>query len=121
MTDVYQIWSDDIQLSSTGDLMPVSGLEESKQRILRRLLTNPGEYIWHPDYGAGVRQMIGQNINLPEIDAVIRGQMKLEESVAHDPEPAITVTPTDNGVSVYIQYVTADTNQQSVLSFSVTR
>ena len=121
MSDCHQYWGTDINLSSTGDILPVSGSEEGKQRVLRRLLTNQGEYVWHPDYGAGVRQMIGQNLNISEIDAVIRGQMKLEESVSHNPEPSITVTPIDGGVSVYIQYVETTTNQQAVLSFNVMR
>jgi hypothetical protein len=121
MSDVHQYWSNDFVLSSSGDLLAASGLEESKQRILRRLMTNRGEYVWHTEYGAGVPQMIGQNLNIEEIQAVIGGQMKLEESVSHDPEPVITVTPIDNGVYCHILYTDANTNQQTILRFEVNR
>ena len=33
-------------ISSSGDISVVSGPLLGQQRVLRRLLTNPGDYIW---------------------------------------------------------------------------
>lgn len=121
MTDIYHYLGNDLGISSTGDLLAVSGEEEGKQRVLRRLLTNPGDYIWHPDYGAGLPQMIGELVDIDAITAIIDGQMRLEDRVSHDPEPVIEVSPTATGVFCYIQYNDAISTQAVSLSFNVSR
>ena len=52
-------WSGDLSLGPTGDLETNSLQEEVKQRVIRRLFTNPGDYIWHPGYGAGIGRAVG--------------------------------------------------------------
>ena len=96
--------------SETGDLAAVGRPELGTERVLRRLLTNPGAYLWHPGYGAGLARYVGQPIDPAGIEALIRSQMMLELSVARDPEPLITVRP-DVGGSLFVQvrYADADT------------
>ena len=56
-------------------------------------MTNPGDYIWNPDYGAGLAQFVGRPVGMASVEAVIRTQMALEAAVAAIPEP-VTVSYT---------------------------
>jgi hypothetical protein len=132
MNDLSQWYGDDLAASPTGDLAPIAGTVRGQQRVLRRLLTNPaqrdangtvvapGDYLWHPDYGAGLPQWIGRTLDIPKITALIKGQMRLEDCVAQTPEPVITVAPIDAGMTVDIQYVDNDAQTTQFLSFNVT-
>lgn len=122
MFDLSHQWSSDISVSSTGDLTLVTGSSLGQQRVLRRLMTNPGDYIWQLDYGAGLAQFIGQPGNASQIEAVIRSQIFKEAAVARSPEPTVSVQYPSGGTgSVYVQilYVDAMSGQTQVLSFSV--
>jgi hypothetical protein len=132
MNDLYQYFGNDIGASATGDLQPVAGIERGQQRILRRLLTNPREvmpdgtilppdYMFHPEYGAGLPRMVGDTLDLAKIRARIRGQVLLEDSVARTPEPEVIVKPIQGGVSCTIRYVDAVAKAPAVLSFNVNR
>ncbi len=125
MPDLSQQWGSDLTTGPTGDLALISGTTLAQQRILRRLLTNAGEYIWQPDYGAGLGQFIGQPGNAMRIRAAIRGQMFKETSVARSPEPVIDVNldaATSSGaVFVHIRYVDAPSGQTQYLSFPLER
>lgn len=131
--DIDHYWNGDCSAAANGDLLTASDSERSKQRILRRLLTNPaqkdaagnvvvpGDYIFHPDYGAGLPRMVGSLATPAEIRARIRGQMLLETSVARSPPPDITVTTMNGGVSVQINYTDAPTGTPLVLAFNVSK
>jgi phage baseplate assembly protein W len=110
-------------IGSTGDIGTVTGQLLGQQRVLRRLLTNPGDYIWQLDYGAGLARFIGQPINPLQIRAVIRSQIFKEAAVARQPEPLIDVQVSPEGapgmVYVHIRYVDAESSQTQVISFSV--
>lgn len=120
MADAGHYFSSDLHLGATGDLLVADGVLESRQRILRRLLTNPRDYIWQPEYGAGLPGKIGLPLDRAELDTLIRSQMYLEESVVQNPAPQITTTPIPNGIDVQVQYVEADSSQSATLSFDVT-
>jgi phage baseplate assembly protein W len=121
MPDVSQLWGSDLSLSPTGDLALASGSMLGQQRVLRRLLTNPGEYIWQPGYGGGLAQFIGEPANALQIRAVIRSQIFKEAAVAQTPEPVIDVVSSsgDGSVYVHIRYVDSGSGQTQTLSFSV--
>ena len=116
--DAYHYFSGDLSLSATGDLLLATGDEASKQRILRRLLTVAQDYLWQPDYGAGVPQRIGDTLNAPELSALITGQMRLEEGVDQSTPPLINLQPISGGVAASIQYVSQNGDPQ-YLSFNV--
>lgn len=118
--DLYHLWGGDLATGVTGDLLPVADGSRTTQRILRRLLTNPGEYIWHPTYGAGLPARVGDTFDAGAIAALIRGQILLEPTVAPTPEPDVSVTAIQNGMSVSIRYTDALTNAPALLSFDVT-
>jgi phage baseplate assembly protein W len=119
MTDLAHVFGFDLQIGPTGDLAVVSGPVLGQQRVLRRLLTNPGDYIWQLDYGAGLGQFVGQPAQALQIRAVIRSQIFKEVVVARTPEPVIGVQVNDDSeVFVQIRYEDANTGQTQVLSFS---
>ncbi len=124
MADAFHQWGSDLALGPTGDVASVSGQLLGQQRVLRRLLTSPGDYIWQLDYGAGLARFIGQPVNPLQISAVVRSQIFKEAAVARQPEPLIDVQVSPGGaagtVYVYIRYVDAESSQTQVLSFSVT-
>lgn len=123
MADAFHQWGSDLAIGATGDIGMTSGPLLGQQRVLRRLLTNPGEYIWQLDYGAGLARFIGQPVNPSQIRAVIRSQIFKEAAVARQPEPVIDVQLAPGGASgtvyVHIRYVDADSSQTQVLSFTV--
>lgn len=130
--DLYQNFSNDILGSPSGDLQRVEGITKGQQRVLRRLLTNPQEtrpdgtvlppdYIWHPTYGAGLGRFVGEPQRIPELQALIKSQMLLEDCVARIPAPVVTVQAIADGLLVDIKYTDADSKQPTSLNFSVTQ
>lgn len=97
MADLYHEMGGDLALSPTGDLALVSGAVATRQRVLRRLLTNPLGYVWHPEYGAGLARFVGLPIAAVAIQAVIEQQLQLEQGVAPDPPPSTDVTGAADG------------------------
>jgi hypothetical protein len=119
MPELAHAWGADLQVGPTGDLALVSGTQRGQQRVLRRLLTNPGDYIWQLPYGAGLARFVGQPGGVAAIRAAIRGQIFKEPAVARTPEPAISVSFEPGSVFVQIQYADAATGETQILSFSV--
>lgn len=120
LNDVAHIWGNDLQLSPTGDLLLSSGADRSKQRVLRRLLTNSGDYLDHTRYGGGIPASVGALLNVPTQRAKITAQMKLERSVAQTPTPPkVTLNAIPSGVSAFISYTALPDSQPVVLSFDV--
>jgi len=123
MADIFHQWGEDLVLGPTGDLAIVSGAIWGQQRVLRRLMTNPQDYLWHTDYGAGLAQFIGQPAKSLQIRAAARSQIFKESAVARSPEPTINVLVSPSGpagaVYVQLQYVNSEVNQTQVLTFNV--
>jgi hypothetical protein len=119
LQDVGHYWGSDTQLTPTGDLARADNLARSQQRVLRRLMTNPGDYYWHPTYGAGLPAKIGQILDLAEIRAVIRTQMQLEASVSKADPIRVDVAQISDGVSVALAYTALPDRQPVTLSFDV--
>jgi hypothetical protein len=120
MPDAFHYFSGDLQFGSNGDLQTVASVEESQQRILRRLLTNPADYIWNPTYGAGLPATIGKVTDQVAIESLIRTQMYLEASVVQNPQPQVDFNSFFGGIAASIRYIESDSNQPTTLSFSAT-
>jgi phage baseplate assembly protein W len=119
--DLSHLIGTDIAITSsvnaTADLLNIVNPIEGQQRVLRRLLTNPGDYVWQPIYGAGLARFVGQPINNLTLSGTIRQQMKLERAVKQVPPPNVTLASQPTGVVVAgVQYIDADTNLTSALS-----
>lgn len=120
MLDLAHLFGGDLQAGSTGDVALAGSTTLTQQRILRRLLTNPGDYIWHPEYGAGLPRFVGTVAAGSSIEALIRSQILLEPLVAQVPEPSIEVQVDEAGtVYVHMRYADATTGMSQVLSFTL--
>jgi hypothetical protein len=120
MADLELQFSGDLSLAPTGDLAVVDGSALTEQRILRRLLTNAGDYIWQLTYGAGLGQFVGHPGAAAAIAGVARQQMLLEAAVAGTPAPSIAATVASDGtVTLTVRYADAATGETNLLSFPV--
>lgn len=120
MADLAHQFGSDLQLGPVGDLALSDGAALGQERVLRRLLTSPGAYIWHIAYGAGLPLFVGEPANKPRIAAVTRTQMFLESRVARTPPPAIDVNVLATGtVTLSIRYADVPSLQPVVLSFNL--
>ncbi len=119
MPDLFHFWGSDLSLSSTGDLAIADIPVVTQQRVLRRLLTNPGDDIWSPDYGAGLASFVGLPGTVRAIQAVIHGQIFKEAAIAHTPEPTVDLQADPTG-SLYVQirYADAQTGTTQTLTFT---
>ncbi|MGE4482005.1 hypothetical protein [Acidocella sp.] len=120
MADLSLLFGDDLSIGPTGDLAVAEAQDLTQQRVLRRLLTNPSDYVWHLSYGAGLGQFVGRP-GVPDlVSGVIRTQMQLETQVVQSPAPSVVCNVSDDGtVMVSISYVDAVTGQTALLSFSI--
>ena len=120
MADLAHWYGNDLSASAAGDLLTVDEPIRSEQRLVRRLLTPPGSYIWHPTYGAGLGQYIGQPGSAKTMEAVIRAQLKLEAAVAASPTPQVSVVVNPSGVTVAtIVYWNSNSGSMRTVSFPV--
>ena len=122
ISDLSHFFGGDLSPGITGDLAPASGTIRGQQRVLRRLLTNPGDYVFQPTYGAGLPQWIGRTLDVGKVSALIRSHILLEDTVARTPPPVITVTALaadQTALAVRIAYNDAATSTPVVLSFNV--
>ena len=120
MADISHTMGADLSLSATGDLLVVNGDTLTQQRVLRRLFTNAGDYIWHLAYGAGLGQMVGRPANAAAIENIIRSQIFAESAVAQVPAPIVTTSAASDGVvTTTIQYADAVTGAGATLTFQV--
>jgi hypothetical protein len=120
MYDIFHEWGGDLVVGSGGDLVLATGSAVVSQRVCRRLLTNPGDYIWNLDYGGGLAQFVGLSAKSEDIEAVIMNQLLLETAFPTTPAPQVTTTVLDvaNG-SVVANITYADPTSQQSVTFNV--
>ena len=110
MIAIISNWGADLSIGPNGDLLVASAEADVQARIVRRLLTNPGDYIWHTDYGAGLGTYVGETYSSRFIEGRINNQLQLESLVETSPAPAIHInqSPSDSSTtSITIQYQVA--------------
>ncbi len=121
MTDIAQTWGGDLSLGPTGDLAAADTPDLTVQRVLRRLLTNPGDYIWNLAYGGGLPAFVGQPARAASIAGVVRAQLLQEAAVAPVPTPTVSVAAGPDGtVFAHVRFADAATGTQHVLSVPIT-
>lgn len=120
MPDLAHAFGADLVIGPTGDLALSAGPALTRERVLRRLLTNPGDYLWQLDYGAGLGRFVGQPGSAGAIAAVVRGQIFREAAVARSPEPAVSARDDPaGGLAVTIRYADAGDQNPRALAFTV--
>jgi phage baseplate assembly protein W len=85
-------------VDASGDWTAVTGLEALRQSLLRRIITNPGEWRTKPDYGAGARLYVKAK-NTAGMREELAGRIKSQ--LLADPRvesiDLVVVTPLDDG------------------------
>lgn len=120
LCDLALTFGGDLSTDATGDLAVSSGSQLGQERVLRRLLTNPGNYLWWLAYGAGLARFIGRPAAPLRIAAVTKAQMALEAAVARNPPPkVVTQVGKDGTVTESISYVDAVSGTQQILTLPV--
>ena len=116
MPDLTLTFGNDLNFNPDGDLMLATGTVLTEQRVLRRLLTNKGDYIWQPGYGAGLAQFIGKPAATGAVSGLVNAQLVQESRVAMAPAPQ-TVIATDRGgnVMMSLQYTDATVGQVNAI------
>lgn len=117
----FHLWGEDLELGPTNDVRVVKGTEQGQQRVLRRLLTAPGEMVFHPEYGAGLPAWIGETRDVQKIEGLIVSQMLLEARVAASPRPVVQLVPRADSLFCRITYVDAVSRETQVLAFDLNR
>lgn len=102
--------SDVTILGQTGtDFDFIQSRDELIQRIVRRLCTNPGEWLPFPRYGAGVRRYVNEPLSSAiafRIKADCLAQIVEEPDVATLPAPQVLLKRIPDGLIVVIQLYT---------------
>lgn len=120
MSDTAHYFGNDLSLSAGGDLLLASGQSLTTQRILRRLITAQGGYIWSLGYGGDLPSQIGQPTNLMAVQNAIRAQIFQEASVAKVPEPTVAMTSSQDGTFIAtITYTDLNTGLSQTLTVPV--
>jgi len=110
--DIDHYFSGDIGISIEGDISLANELTTSQQRIIRRVLTNPGDYPSDPTYGAGAGKYVGvATMLLGSLKSLIAGQVLREPSVSPVPTPTVLLKSDSTVLHITIKYV--DTLSQS--------
>jgi phage baseplate assembly protein W len=120
--EISQVFGFDFTLNEKGGLALVGGIEETNQRIIRRLLTPENAYIWHIGYGAGVPQFVGDARSealMRKIKSLIVSNIMKEETVSKTFAPVIDFGIIQGGINCTIQYKSAIDDQKYVLNFTV--
>ena len=107
-------WGGDLSAGPGGDINATPVQANIHQRLVRRLLTNPGDYIWHTNYGAGLGAYVGRPTSAGRIKSAILNQIQFEPLVAETPAPAVQFNQSATGTfatdAVTVQYQVAGTS-----------
>ena len=124
MNAIMLTWGGDLATSSTGDIYSAPVLSELQNRLIRRLLTSPGDYIWSKDYGAGLGGLVGKPSASNTVKHLILSQLQSEPLVATNPSPLVSLnaasSTVSNGYSVTIQYQIAGAIDNTPSSLQLT-
>lgn len=120
--EISQIFGQDLTVNEKGGLTLVDSLDETNQRVMRRLLSAVRGYIWHLDYGAGLPQFVGDvrsNSKLGKIKSLVVSNVLKEETVAKTPTPTVKFDIIADGIACTINYKSSINDKSYVLTFTV--
>ena len=127
---IWTEWGGDILLNQNGGIQTASAWDVARQQIERILLNNseviepsgkvvPADYIWHPTFGLGLRQFLGERMIpdlLSQMQAACLQAVLTNPAVAGSPAPIVDITadPTDRLLTIYIDVTLKNKSQGTV-------
>jgi phage baseplate assembly protein W len=118
MYDLNLPWGGDLSLSPQGGTELISGSALTQQRIIRRLLTNQGDYIWDPTYGGNLRQYVDEPFDVAAVTAHVQAQTVLESTVQSVLSVVLTFQPSLGIATCTINYTASTATGPQVLTFA---
>lgn len=113
--DVTQGVQADLAVTAGGDWVPVSDDEALRQAVIRRIITNPGEWQTLPDFGAGARLFLKAK-NTPsarqELEERIRGQLSQDVRVGRVTQVVVEFLDSGQGLRISVQFLPAGQRQR---------
>lgn len=102
------LFTDDIQVTASGDYATIEGYDALKQAIKIRLMTSPGEYAIHPEFGCGLSRWVKKRATQSDRDTLrqtIIDQLSQEERIANVEEVTVESFTSDGatGVKVFVR------------------
>lgn len=110
-------WEGDFSVDELGNTNIAEGDIAYVQRLIRRLLTSPRlldaytkravaapDYIFEPEFGAGLRRLINMPVRQEEIQRLVSGQILADEETSKAVRPDIRTEVLDDG-SVFINII----------------
>lgn len=79
-TDIF--FNGSTLISPSGDYTTVSGVENLRRSILRRMITAPGEYKLNPTYGVGLPVYIKKPMTQSNLDQISN---RIKDNLSRDP------------------------------------
>jgi phage baseplate assembly protein W len=79
----------DLVVTPAGDLETVSGLNNYRDALLRRLITTPGSLIHRPDYGVGIKRWSNAINSISERQKIA---VAIKEQFERDPRTAKVIS-----------------------------
>jgi phage baseplate assembly protein W len=70
-----------LSVDSNGDLAVLSGRDNLKQALRHLVKTDPGELLFHPDYGCKIQRRVGAKNNAVTL---LRGQMDVQDALVSE-------------------------------------
>jgi hypothetical protein len=119
MADLNLPWGGDLSLSPTGGIELVAASGMTQQRLIRRLLTNPGDYLEDLTYGAGLGAYVGQPLDIPALTAVVTLQAQAEETVQAVTSVSVTSNLIGSIVATIAYTEKYDPETPQLLTFTV--
>ena len=126
-------WGNDFQIAPNGGLVQANGWDEVRQLVVRAVLTNPrtllpsGEivppdYVYEPNFGAGLGLYVGQDMNQTQITALagsITTQVLALPQVDATKPPTISFTRLPNSGMLVQVTVYLNTGQVGTVTLKV--
>lgn len=130
MVDFFCEFGGDILTDQHGGIVAATGWDEARQFIERVLLNNPQEtlpsgkfvppdYIWHPEFGLGLKKFLGERM-IPDILASMRikciQSVLTSVAVAQTPPPIVVIepNPVQRSMLIYIDVFLKNQTQNTV-------
>lgn len=102
--DFYLDWNSDFLVTPSGSIQTAVGWDRVRQRIIRRIITNPSQqlpdgtftapdYIFHPGYGVGGGALIDQDVDdeyIARLEQIISRGVLEDADVSSSTPPTIT-------------------------------